>query len=233
MNRLDRSAAKRIFSDWKIYCGTLMYFGIVNTGYATSFFTPTILTELGWKSLKAQYMSVPIYITASIICLATAWCTDRARHRYSFCILGILVATTGYGILLAPQPSVPTGARYAAVYLVVSGCYMCQPITIAWINNCMGGHYKRSVSSALMIGFGNLGGIVASNIFIASEAPGFKTGYGTSLGLMWGCGLACTALLLGLRRENRARERGDRDWRLEGPDADNLGDDHPHFRFTY
>ena len=36
MNRLDRPAYKRIFGDWKIYCGILMYFGIVNTGYATS-----------------------------------------------------------------------------------------------------------------------------------------------------------------------------------------------------
>ena len=36
MNRLDKVAVKRIFSDWKIYCGILMYIGIVNTGYATS-----------------------------------------------------------------------------------------------------------------------------------------------------------------------------------------------------
>lgn len=36
MNQLDMRAAKRIFSDWKIYCGIVMYFGVVNTGYATS-----------------------------------------------------------------------------------------------------------------------------------------------------------------------------------------------------
>lgn len=36
MDRLDKRAAKRIFSDWKIYCGIIMYFGVVNTGYATS-----------------------------------------------------------------------------------------------------------------------------------------------------------------------------------------------------
>jgi hypothetical protein len=45
MNRLDKRAAKRIFGDWKMYVGTLIYMGIVNTGYATSFFTPTIITE--------------------------------------------------------------------------------------------------------------------------------------------------------------------------------------------
>lgn len=110
---------------------------------------------------------------------------------------------------------------------------MCQPVTIAWLNNCMSGHYKRSVSSAFQIGFGNLGGIVASNVFITSEAPRYPTGYGVSLGLMWMCALGCTGLLVGLIMENRKRDRGERDWRLDGPDADNLGDDHPHFRFTY
>lgn len=110
---------------------------------------------------------------------------------------------------------------------------MCQPVTIAWINNCMGGHYKRSVSSAVMIGFGNIGGIIASNIFITNEAPAYPVGYGVSLGLIWMTALACTGLLLGLRAENKRRDRGERDWRLTSAEADNLGDDHPHFRFTY
>lgn len=84
-----------------------------------------------------------------------------------------------------------------------------------------------------MVGFGNAGGIVASNIFLESEAPAYPTGYGVSLALAWLCGLACAALLFGVWRENRKRERGERDHRLEGDDADNLGDDHPHFRFTF
>ena len=84
-----------------------------------------------------------------------------------------------------------------------------------------------------MVGFGNAGGIVASNIFLKSEAPAYPTGYGVSLALAWLCGLACTAFGAGAWRENRKRDAGGRDYRLEGEDADNLGDDHPHFRFTF
>ena len=79
----------------------------------------------------------------------------------------------------------------------------------------------------------NRGGIVASNVFITTQAPSYPTGYGVSLGLVWVCALACTAFMLGLRAENKRRDSGERDWRLETEDADNLGDDHPHFRFTY
>jgi hypothetical protein len=232
MNRLDKPALKRIFTDWKIYVGTIMYLGIVNTGYATSFFTPTILTELGYKAEKAQVMSIPIFIVATVMCGLTALATDKLRHRYAFCILGISIATIGYSVLLA-QASVSVGGRYAAIFLIVSGGYMCQPVTIAWINNCMGGHYKRSISSAVQIGFGNMGGIVASNIFITNQAPRYPVGYGVSLGFIWMTAIASTGLLLGLRAENKRRERGERDWRLDTPEADNLGDDHPHFRFTY
>lgn len=50
MNRLDRRAYRRIFSDWKIYCGVLMYFGIVNTGYATSVSTTMTSSRQGQDS---------------------------------------------------------------------------------------------------------------------------------------------------------------------------------------
>ncbi|KAK1075961.1 hypothetical protein LTR33_009367 [Friedmanniomyces endolithicus] len=152
MNRLDKPAVKRIFSDWKMYLGRLMYMGIVNTGYATSFFSPTILTELGYKAEKAQVRSIPIFIVAAVLCMATAWCSDRLRHRYAFAITGICIATIGYVVLLC-QHSVSINGRYAAIFLIVSGGYMCQPITLGWINNTMGGHYKRSVASAFQGAF--------------------------------------------------------------------------------
>ncbi|KAK3621191.1 hypothetical protein LTR56_017153 [Elasticomyces elasticus] len=232
MNRLDKAAAWRVFTDWKMYVGTLMYLGIVNTGYATSFFTPTILTELGYKAEKAQVRSIPIFIVATVVCGITAWFSDRLRHRYAFAITGVCIATIGYVVLLC-QGTVSVNGRYGAVFLVVSGGYMAQPITLGWINNCMGGHYKRSISSAFQVGFGNMGGIVASNIFITNQAPKYPVGFGVSLALVWVTALSCTGLLIGLMIENRKRDRGERDWRLELPDADNLGDDHPHFRFTY
>jgi cyanate permease len=232
MNRLDGPARKRVFGDWKIYCGVVMYIGIVNTGYATSFFTPTIIRDLGFTAEAAQIRSIPVFVVATIVSLVIAWCADRARHRFGFCILGICMASVGYIILLC-QDSVSVGVRYFAIFIIVSGGYICQPVTLAWIQNNMTGHYKRSIASAMMVGFGNCGGIVASNIFITGEAPRYTTGYATSLGLLWMCAAACVVLLFGVRAENKKRDRGERDWRLDTPDADNLGDDHPHFRFTY
>jgi cyanate permease len=121
-----------------------MYLGIVNTGYATSFFTPTILTQLGWKSIHAQVMSIPIYIVATVLALITAVTTDRLKHRFGAIIIGCCVATTGYAILLNMK-HVPVGARYFALYLITGGGYIAQPVTIVWLSNNMGGHYKRGM----------------------------------------------------------------------------------------
>lgn len=120
MNRLDKRAAKRIFGDWKIYCGTVMYLGVVNTGYATSFFIPTIIKQLGYTSAEAQVRSIPIFIVATVCALTTAVITDRLKHRFSFCILGVCVAFIGYVMLLC-QSSLSTGVQYFAIFLITSG----------------------------------------------------------------------------------------------------------------
>ena len=211
-----------------------MYLGVTNAGYSTSFFMPTILKELGWTAMKAQIFTIPVYIVATIISLSAAYISDRVRHRYAFAMFGIVINSIGFIVLLA-QRYVPVGGRYLAVYLITAGGYITQPITLVWLSNNMGGHYKRSINSAMQIGFGNCGGLIASNIFISNQQPAYLVGYGVSLGLMWVCGAACTALLLGMRLENHKRERGKRDHRLNLPDQErkNLGDDHPGFRFVY
>lgn len=109
MDTLNRKSAKRIFSDWKIYCATFMYMGVVNTGYATSFFIPTIIQEMGYTAAMSQVRSIPIFVVATVSALTVAWLTDKSKHRYSFTILGVAVGSSGYVILLC-QNHVPVGS---------------------------------------------------------------------------------------------------------------------------
>ena len=212
----------------------VMYLGVNNTGYSTAFFVPTILSQLGWTAVHAQVLSIPLYIVAAVFSLSVALLTDRLRHRYAFAMAGIVVSTIGYVVLLA-QNSVSVNGRYVAIFLIMTGGYITQPITLVWLSNNMGGHYKRSIGTAMQIGFGNCGGIIASNIYITKQKPTYPVGYGISLALLWLCGIACTIFFAGLRLENKRRDKGKRDYRLTLPqdEIDNLGDDHPRFRFTY
>jgi len=144
------------------------------------------------------------------------------------------LATLGYAILLNMH-RVHVGVRYFALYTIVAGGYIAQPITLVWLSNNVSGHYKRSVSSSMMVGWGNTGGIVASNMFLESQAPEYPLGFGLGLGLVWVCVLSAVIFLFYIRRENRLRRDGRRDDRYNLPEDEkrNLGDDHPSFRFTY
>ncbi|KAJ8059799.1 hypothetical protein OCU04_011430 [Sclerotinia nivalis] len=247
LNTLSRKSLKRTLSDWKIYVGIFMYMGVVNTGYATSFFIPTIIQGMGYTAISSQVRTIPIFCVATVASLVIACLTDHLQHRFGFTIAGVVVGTIGYIILLC-QSHVTTGVKYMACFFVTTGGYMTQPVTWAWVANNMAGHYKRSISTALQIGIGNIGGIIASNIFLTNQAPRYLVGYGVSLGMLLMCGVMCTAFFLGLKRENAIRDRGGRDYRYRedeerrrrnrekdgnGDDEEgNWGDDWPGFRFV-
>ncbi|RFU29213.1 hypothetical protein B7463_g7112, partial [Scytalidium lignicola] len=239
MDHLDKPTVLRILRDWKIWVGVFMYMGVAVSGYSTSFFIPTILNEFGYSPGEAQLHTIPIYVVCTAVTLITAWASDRLQHRYSFTMAGVLVATVGYIMLLCQGPpkghgALPVGVRYLAVFFVNTGIYITQPMAIVWLANNMGGHYKRSFGTAMQIGIGSIGGIIGSNIYLVQEAPRYYTGYGTALGMLWLCGLMCTVFYFGLLRENKKRDMGDRDYRLNLPqhELENLGDDHPEFRFS-
>jgi cyanate permease len=77
-----------------------MYMGVVNTGYATSFFIPTIIGEMGYTVAMSQVRSIPTFIVVAVAALAVAWMTDRLKHRFGFTIAGVVVGFIVYVVLL-------------------------------------------------------------------------------------------------------------------------------------
>lgn len=210
-----------------------MYMCIVCTTYSTSFYSPSILVEMGYTAINAQLHSFPPYAVAVVCCLGFCMASDYYKHRYGFLIGGMIIGVVGYAIMLSQSGGgIPVGAEYFALFCLVSSAQIVQPLTVAWMMNNVGGHYKRAFASACQIGFGNIGGIIASNIYFDSD-PFYRVGFGVSLALLLLNGALATASLFLLKRENRQREQGAKQHLLQAPDADNLGDDHPSFRFVY
>ena len=234
MTKASKKAVKLVLTDVKIYLGILMFIGVAATSYAASFFIPTILTELGWKAVHAQVMTIPIYAFAALSNLVVAFVSDRIKHRYSFIMLGCIVSVIGYAILLNAA-KVSVNIRYMALFFVVTGVSIALPISVTWLNNNMGGHYKRGVAAAAQIGFGNVAGLIASNIFITTQAPYCRMGYSVSLSLILLTAAAATTMAVYMKLENKKRDEGKRDYMLSLPADElyNLGDAHPTFRFVF
>ncbi|KYK58452.1 hypothetical protein DCS_05468 [Drechmeria coniospora] len=233
MDTLNKASFKLVYTDYKIWLAATVYMGVGVAGLSGTFFLPTILLEFSWKAEEAQVRTIPIYVFAGGMMLFAAWASDKLKHRVGFILTGVCINSIGYGMLLA-QKGKSRDFKFAAVFFVFGGAYMITPMALAWLQNNISGHWKRSFGSSIQVMIGNLAGIIGSFIFIKKESPHYPTGYGVALTMMWVGGLAALLMAGLMWRENKKRDAGERDDRLNLPEdvRNNLGDYHPSFRFT-
>lgn len=116
------------------------------------------------------------------------------------------------------------------------GIYPTIPNTLTWASNNIEGVYKRGVIIGIVVGWGNLNGVVSSNIYLKSEKPRYWTGHGTVLAYLVVCLLGGTLFMYGmLANENRKRRNGERDAQWEAMSGEErwvAGDRRPDFEYT-
>jgi MFS family permease len=219
--------------DWKMWLGMAIYMGCDMPLYAFSLFLPTIIADLGWNTsiVRAQLMSVPPYALAAVLTVVIGLVADRTHSRGLCNILVSLFGVAGFAMLLGSDDA---AIKYAGTFLGALGIYPCISNTISWMANNIEGVYKRGVVLGFVIGWGNLSGVVSSNIYF--NGPRFSEGHGTVMGFMavflFGGSVLMTALL---RRENGKRRRGERDAWVAGlseKEVEALGDMRPDFIYT-
>lgn len=123
--------------------------------YGISLFLPTIIKELGYRTTTAQLLTVPIYVTASVITIIVAWTADRKRIRSPFILVGLVVQLIGFVMCITTKSP---GVTYAGIFIAACAIYQCQPSNITWLSNNLAGSYKRAVGMGIQISVGNLAG---------------------------------------------------------------------------
>lgn len=101
-------------------------------------------------------MTVPIYVTAAILAVVTAYFSDRVGKRSAFIVPFLCIMIVGFSMCISTSnPNVV----YAGVFISACAIYPAFPGVISWLANNLSGSYKRSVGMAIQIGMGNLGGV--------------------------------------------------------------------------
>ncbi|PFH50245.1 hypothetical protein AMATHDRAFT_4153 [Amanita thiersii Skay4041] len=200
--------------DWKTWVTMIIYCGSDAPLYAFALFLPSIINQLGmlpgsrFKATPANLLTVPVYVFACFVTCCVNYAADRWGHRGYFNLAFLSLGAAAYIILIASRNA---ALSYFAVYLATCGIYPVIPNTIAWTSNNVEGSYKRSVSLAMTISFGNINGAVSSNVYRAPDRPWYPLGHGLVL-MYIGLGLIfSTIYLLALKWENAKRDRGERD----------------------
>lgn len=164
-----------VFKEPMLYICALAYFSLVIPSYAYAFFAPTVIKELGYTAMEAQRHSIYPWLATMGFSLILAVSSDYTRIRLPFALIASATAIAGLSIIFGSNN---VNAKYAGCFLTAMGLYSTMPILICWMSLNFSGHSRKSVGTAFVIGFGNIGGIIAAFIFPNKDAPKYRTGFG-------------------------------------------------------
>ncbi|OAG40778.1 hypothetical protein AYO21_05076 [Fonsecaea monophora] len=179
--------------DWKLWVFSMMFMSTANPAYAFAYFMPVIIQGMGYTAGVANLLSAPPVVAAVISALTFAWVGDKYHRRAPVILAQALIVLIG---LMITAYHGSDGVRYFGIFLGVAGCQGNVPAILAYQSNNIRMQSKRSVGSALQIGFGAIGGILASTTFLQKEAPTYRSGLWTTAGLQLFiiCSVCCTSV---------------------------------------
>ena len=191
---------------------------VLDVGAGTiSYFIPTITKSLGYTTIVAQYMTVPVYVVATICLNICAYSADRYGERRWHVSGALLVGFIGALVCAIVETPV---VRYVMLCFVAAGIWSALPLILAWASKTLDfPAEKRAICIAMINAVGNLSSVYGSQIWPSSSAPKYTLGWGITAGFL-GIGTVVAMLIpvflkfvpvKGTVAERRQRERFEED----------------------
>lgn len=176
--------------------------------YALSYFMPRILQSIGFTNALTQLLMAPPYIYMLIPCLISAKISDKVpRMRMAMVVFNCICAIVGT-VLFSQLPVDQKGARYFGVFLSCGGVNANLSLSIGWAQSSIRAQSKRGFSSALVVAWGGIGGILSSVAFIEKEAPKYPTGIFLIISMEAASVVLAILLALWFIRQNKRADKG-------------------------
>ncbi|KMU91498.1 hypothetical protein CIHG_09250 [Coccidioides immitis H538.4] len=182
---------------------------IPSTGF--SIFLPIVLSSLKMASpLYANILTVPPFLLASITLYIFMHWSDKSRRRFLPILASLAVILTGLVLTLLfspPSTSAGTAVLYFCMCLLLSGCFIPSPLTVAWYAGNIPDPGKRAIVLGIN-GYGNLAGIFAAQIFAPKhQEDGFRTSFLITFGIIFLSFIGFAGLRVVLGMINNARKK--------------------------
>ncbi|CDR39662.1 CYFA0S03e05864g1_1 [Cyberlindnera fabianii] len=229
-----RDVAYAFFHDPLFIITAFCYFCLIVPSYGYAYFAPTIINQMGYTAVAANQHSVYPWLLAFGVSNIVAFFSDRTKIRLPYAIVCSAVAVVGLSLVLGLTDN-PQG-RYAGCFLTAAGLYTAMPQLVCLTSLNFGGHLRKSLGTAFQVGFGNIGGIIATFIFLAPDAPVYKKGLGISIAFgalsiivffgLW-------ALLIYRNNKKLTTEYREKFFAQSEKDITLQGDKHPSFKYMY
>ncbi|EXJ78930.1 hypothetical protein A1O3_08430 [Capronia epimyces CBS 606.96] len=222
----------KAFVDPKWYAFWVYQFSVDISLYGLTTFLPAIVKGLGYTSIHANLMTVPIYMCALVFFLVLAYFSDRVGVRWPFLAGPLLCLIVGYAILISVEN---LKVRFFACFIAALGIYPTTGLSIMWLQDNVARHYKRATMVGFTLTLANTAGVAVGQIFTTQSGPRYIRGLSISLGLAVLALVVVLVLAASMTVVNRKRaakllaaeQAGDP---IE-PNPE-LGDYDPHFKYS-
>ncbi|KAJ1975140.1 hypothetical protein H4R34_004448 [Dimargaris verticillata] len=198
---VDWHQVRQAFTDPLVYLHCLVELGITVPVYGMVFLLSTIIKGFGFDNLVSQALVAPSSILSAVLSIVNAYHSNRTQERGWHVAIPTLLAGLGFLLIGVIQNKV---AQYLMVVLLTPGTFLGLTINVAWMMNNLVGKTKKALSSALLLSIGNLGGVIAGQMYRNSEAPQYlesHLGNGAALLVVFAVALILKLVLV---RCNRA-----------------------------
>ncbi|KAG4437289.1 hypothetical protein IFR05_007227 [Cadophora sp. M221] len=154
--------------NWNTALLSLNFFAIITPIYSYSLFLPTITSALGYKSVKANLLTVPPNMAAFFAVLLVTYLSDRFKQRGIFMLSGATIGIMGYIMLIASSKPL---VQYGGTFFVAVGIFPCSPMVMGWMANNVSPHYVRATATGFQICIANCAAFIATFTYVTSDAP--------------------------------------------------------------
>jgi MFS family permease len=183
-----------------------------------TFFTPTIVTGLGYTSIHAQLLTVPPWVVGFFVAITISYTADKFNARGWTITIFSLIGGAGW-LTAGLLPADAYVQRYGCLCLAAAGAFPCAPSLTNWVTCNTPSFLTLPLAIAVHNSCAGIGQIIAQWIWKNNErAEGFPTGNFVCAG----CSFLVAAIAAFLRiwygrmnRLERSDSRGDqRVWAL-------------------
>ncbi|KAK6597039.1 hypothetical protein H4I96_09691 [Botrytis cinerea] len=202
--KFDRKWIKIALADPFVYLLGIAFFtsSVAINGFGV--FLPTILSGLGYNSLAANYMTIPIYVVGLISLIIQVYFSDKYKKRGVFIVACCVPVAVGY-LICVGTPS--NGAGYAGMFILVLGLYPISTLAVTWISTNLSPDDKRSIGMPIAYSIANVSSLVSSQLYPTQQGPRYIVGNSVSAGLTVVAGFLYGACWFLLRRRNSKKEK--------------------------
>ncbi|KAI9018822.1 major facilitator superfamily domain-containing protein [Hyaloraphidium curvatum] len=172
------------FKDVKLYLFMVAACSLISTLYAFAYFSPTIVSKMGYSSTQSQLLSAALNISGAFWVVFINFSSDRFNERPLHIAASLVCPIIGFFIQAFVAPNLSSvSTRYGLLFLVITS-NGAVPLVFTYRTDTVSGTTKNAAAAAAVVAAGNVGGLIGGQIYQPKDAPYYRVGHCVNAGLL-------------------------------------------------